>query len=77
MNTIDPATFYLTKSRADTQRYRTMRAALREIASKGCERLVDPHTCRKPSGYPRDEWCDGCIAAHGLGLSVEWFVMKR
>jgi len=54
-----------------------MRYALREIARKGCERLVDPWTCRKPNGYPREEWCDGCIAADGLSLPVDWFVMKR
>ena len=66
-----------TKTRADTQRYRQMRLALREIARKGCERLTDPSTCRKPNGYPRNEWCDGCIAAEGLGLPTDWFVMKR
>ena len=70
------ADFYRTKTRADTQRYRAMRYALREIARKGCQRLVDPHTCRKPNGYPRAEWCDGCIAAQGLGLPDDWFVMK-
>jgi len=54
-----------------------MRGALRRIAREGCERLVDPSTCRKPNGYPREEWCPGCIAADGLGLSVEWFVIQR
>lgn len=72
----DAATFYLTKSRSDTARYRRMQAALREIAKKGCERLHPPSTCRKPNGYPREEWCDGCIAADGLGLHVEWFVLR-
>ena len=72
----DAATFYLTKSRSDTDRYRKMRGALRRIAGQGCERLVDPHTCRGANGYLRGEWCDGCIAAEGLGLPQDWFVMK-
>lgn len=55
---------------------RRMRFALRRIARKGCSRLTDPSTCRKPNGYPEAEWCEGCIAANGLGLPVEWFVLK-
>lgn len=70
------AEWYRTKSRADTERYRKMRAALREIARKGCGRLVDPSTCRAPNGYPREEWCDECIAAEGLGLPRDWFVLR-
>ena len=57
--------------------YVRMRLALREIARKGCERLVDPSTCRCENGYPREEWCDGCIAAEGLAVPRDWFVMKR
>ncbi len=49
---------------------------LRRLARQGCSRLVDPSTCRKPNGYPEAEWCEGCIAAEGLGLPVEWFVLK-
>ncbi len=56
--------------------YRRMRGVLRELARRGCSRLVDPSTCRKPNGYPREEWCEGCIAADGLGLPVEWYVLK-
>jgi hypothetical protein len=63
-------------SLSEATKYRAMRFALREIARKGCERLVDPSTCRKPNGYPREEWCDRCIAAEGLGLPRDWFVMK-
>jgi len=56
--------------------WRRMKGALRELARRGCSRLVDPSTCRKPDGYARDEWCEGCIAADGLGLPVEWYVLK-
>lgn len=55
---------------------RQMKFALQRIAKDGCSRLHPPSTCRKPSGYPREEWCEGCIAADGLGLSVEWFVLR-
>lgn len=60
----------------ERERSRRMRGALRRLARQGCSRLVDPSTCRKPNGYPREEWCEGCIAADGLGLPVEWFVLK-
>ena len=60
----------------ERERSRRMLGALRVLARRGCSRLTDPHTCRQPSGYPREEWCEGCIAADGLGLPVEWFVLK-
>lgn len=63
-------------SLSETRQYRAMRGALRRIARQGCSRLVDPSTCRKPNGYPEAEWCEGCIAAEGLGLPRDWFVMK-
>lgn len=54
-----------------------MRYALKTIARKGCSRLVNPFTCRSgPNPYPKQEWCDGCIAAQGLGLSEDWFQIK-
>ena len=56
--------------------YLRMRGALRRLARQGCSRLVDPSTCRKPNGYPREEWCEGCVAADGLGLPVEWYVLN-
>ena len=58
--------------------YNRLRHGLRAIARKGCERLVDPSTCRQEKGgYPREQWCDGCIAAEALGFPRDWFVMKR
>ena len=64
------------KVKIDERVYYRARAALRSIARKGCQRLVDPSTCRQPNGYPREEWCDPCIAADGLGLPVDWFVLR-
>lgn len=55
---------------------RRMEAALSAIARTGCARLHQPSHCRRdPGGYPRDEWCLACIAADGLGLPPEWFVL--
>ena len=52
-------------------------SALRRIAAQGCSRLHPPSHCRRePGGYPRAEWCNECIAADGLGLPVEWFVLR-
>lgn len=65
------------RSLSEAQIYRHMRFALRRIAREGCSRLVDPHTCRGANGYPEAEWCEGCIAAEGLGLPRDWFVIKR
>ncbi len=49
---------------------------LRQIARRGCSRLVGPGSCRSKNGYPEDEWCVECIAAAGLGLPEDWFVLK-
>ena len=58
--------------------FRRMKYGLREIARDGCHKTVDPSTCRmEKSGYPREKWCDGCIAAEALGFPRDWFVMKR
>ena len=50
---------------------RRYRSALLEIhgRSEGCERLVWPSECRGRTGYPRPEWCTGCIAAEALGIA--------
>lgn len=50
--------------------------ALKRLAARGCSRLVPPSTCRAENGYPQAEWCEGCIAAEGLGLDREWFQLQ-
>lgn len=51
--------------------------ALKELAARGCSHLTPPSTCRqKIAGEPRERWCEGCIAAEGLGLDPEWFQLR-
>lgn len=64
------------KVKIDQRDLARARYALVRIAAEGCRRLTNPHTCRQPNGYPSLEWCEGCIAADGLGLPVEWFQLK-
>lgn len=35
-----------------------------------CERLTFPSECRDRAGYPREEWCQTCIAAEALGIET-------
>ena len=56
--------------------YLRMWHTLRRLAARGCERLTPPSTCRAANGYPEAEWCEGCIAAEGLGLDREWFQLR-
>lgn len=59
-----------------SREYLRMWHTLKRLASQGCSRLVPPSTCRSGNGYPENEWCDGCIAAEGLGLDREWFQLR-
>jgi len=64
-------------AKREQENSRRMKGALTRIAKQGCGRLHPPSTCRRePGGYPREEWCLECIAADGLGLSADWFVLR-
>ena len=56
--------------------YLRMWHTLKRLASRGCSRLTPPSTCRAKNGYPENEWCEGCIAAEGLGIDREWFQLR-
>ncbi len=50
---------------------------LKTLAARGCSRTVPPSTCRQTvAGYPRPEWCEGCMAADALGIDSEWFQLR-
>lgn len=55
---------------------RKMHAALLYLARHGCTRLTPPSGCRQSNGYPREEWCEGCVAADALNMPVDWFVLR-
>ena len=57
------------EARAFARRYRE---ALLEIYAKslGCKHLVWPSECRGRNGYPREQWCSGCIAGDALGIAA-------